>query len=664
MVAASLLSANPSAAGSFADSFDARLAQANDREWVSGIVVLHPRVSARGLLEEAKARGLRSRWRVHEAVLRDAQETAARAQAPLLAALEFHERGGAVRQARPFWVTNAIALTAHASVFRAIVGRDDVRTIELDSPVEPRELTVEPTRHGRGTNHAHEAIHLNGAWEFGFTGKDRLVCTFDTGADGVHEALAPSWRGLEAGVPWYHAWFDPTDATEFPIESSSGHGTEVLGILVGKPPAGDPIGVAYDASWIAGKIRFSTGGSTTSDILSLFEWAADPDSNLSTIDDVPDVINNSWGTSEPCAETFWDAIDLVEAAGVVNVIAVANSGAAGVRSPESRADTPFRNFSVGNTNTLGDPVIYQTSGRGPSPCDGISIKPELTGPGVFVLTTAPGNRYGNTTGSSIAAPHVSGAVALLRQIDPDLEVDAIKEILMESSTDLGPAGEDNDYGWGLLNVAAAVQTVLARSNALPHPTQARASGSLGDSVRVDWGDPLTGRPQNDVLEFRVYRALQGSSFPEDPIGTVPASTHTFLDAGVPPGDYAYVVTAAYPSGESGPSKLARATVGRLAFAGNSFGGGSVTVILSAGAASPRTRIEFDLVGRAPLYVEVHDARGRLVRELGPVDAAAGTTARLDVDRTDAEGRVLASGVYFVRVRQSQREGRQRMIVLR
>lgn len=68
---------------------------------------------------------------------------------------------------------------------------------------------------------------------------------------------------------------------------------------------------------------------------------------------------------------------------------------------------------------------------------------------------------GTWDGTSMAGPHVSGIVALMRQANPDLEVDSIKRILMNTAVDLGPPGEENTYGWGVVDAYAAVRAALA-----------------------------------------------------------------------------------------------------------------------------------------------------------------------------------------------------------
>jgi subtilisin family serine protease len=89
-------------------------------------------------------------------------------------------------------------------------------------------------------------------------------------------------------------------------------------------------------------------------------------------------------------------------------------------------------------------------------------KPEVAAPGVQVYSSVPGGGYEQNgwDGTSMAGPHVAGVVALMRQADPNLDVDSIKQILMRTAVDLGTSGEDNDYGWGIIDAYAAVSAVM------------------------------------------------------------------------------------------------------------------------------------------------------------------------------------------------------------
>jgi hypothetical protein len=162
----------------------------------------------------------------------------------------------------------------------------------------------------------------------------------------------------------------------------------------------------------------------------------------------------------PCDETFWQAIDNLEALGVVAVFACGNEGpdAATIRNPADRASGPGNAFSVGAVDqTLLDLPVAEFSSRGPGNCADGDIKPEIVAPGVAIRSSYKGGGYKTISGTSMAAPLVAGAIALLREYNPDATVEQIKNALLASARDLGPVGEDNDYGWGMIDVAAALE---------------------------------------------------------------------------------------------------------------------------------------------------------------------------------------------------------------
>lgn len=556
----------PANAGSFDQEFADQLAAASAGEHLTGLVMVREQVDHSRMNRQMREIGLTSRWRRHEFVVKNARDLAERSQRSLVRELETMKRQGLVRSYRSFWVTNMISVEAVPRVFDRLVARSDVGAIYADAVMNLREGWDEPEVRAEGDEGGLRSIpnnlvcvNVEPAWNAGYDGTGTLVATFDSGADGNHPAFASRWRGAQPGVEWWEAWKDPYSGSEFPFDSGT-HGTHVLGILTADPPVGDPIGVAPGALWISAGILIQWN---VQKIIECYEWAVDPDGNPSTIDDVPDVINNSWGTTANCDQTFWNAIDLVEAAGIVNVISVDNSGPgyASVNSPESRAASPTVNFSVGNVNPH-DPEypIANSSGRGPSPCDYASIKPELTAPGTQIYSTLPNNGYGLKSGTSMASPHVSGAVAILRQVNPDLSVDEVKTALMATAFDRGSAGEDNDYGWGIIDIGAAVQYVL---NTIPmYPPRNLSAAVSGDSVALTWMPPARFNPSNPIQSYRIYRAALGDTFPLAPLAEISALTPTpyYLDAGVPDGSHHYVVTAVFQLGESGPSNDAEATI--------------------------------------------------------------------------------------------------------
>jgi len=304
-----------------------------------------------------------------------------------------------------------------------------------------------------------------------------LVCNFDTGVDGDHPALSSRYRGNNGGSA-EASWFDPHTNTDRPSDER-GHGTHTMGIMCGAEGS-DTVGVAIGAQWIAAAVvdRGAEMETTISDILSAYEWAVDPDGDQETFEDVPDVINNSWGVPlsylPACDQTFWEAIDNVEACGVVVIFAAGNEGpkSESLRTPADRATSPTNSFAVGavDAHSPDYPIAYFSS-RGPSGCDGVTIKPEATAPGYSVRSCFLDGGYLNLSGTSMAAPHIAaGAVAILRELEPEATVEEIKVALMVTALDLGPTGEDNSYGWGLIDIPRAMEFLVDPSVVTLNPS--------------------------------------------------------------------------------------------------------------------------------------------------------------------------------------------------
>ncbi len=400
----------------------------------------------------------------HEKILKTLKSEAVSSQSEIINYLQEKTKQGSVKEFRAFWITNSIFLTATKDEIKKVASRNDVETIYENYPI----TLVDPISIKKSSNNQAEkercfsAIGVREAWSMGYNGRGRLVCSFDTGVEGDHEALSSNWRGNNGGSV-SASWFDPYGSV-FP-KDNKGHGTHTMGIMVGISES-DTIGVAFGAQWISAAVIDQGAGlsQTISDILSAFEWAVDPDGNPETINDVPDVISNSWGIppglKPACDQTFWNAMDNVENAGIVVIFAAGNEGPnpSTLRTPADRIISPLNCFSVGaiDANSEGYPVASFSS-RGPSGCDNQTKKPEVCAPGVNILSCYPHNEYRLMSGTSMAAPFVAGAVAILRQYNPDATVDEIKQALLETASDLGPPGEDNSYGWGLINIKRALE---------------------------------------------------------------------------------------------------------------------------------------------------------------------------------------------------------------
>lgn len=386
---------------------------------------------------------------------------------------------------RPVWIMNAIFLSATAEALLELSRHPAVAWIDVDSPVifeneaatfSPAPLSLDNVENGL------RAIGAPEMWAMGYTGYGRKALVVDTGQDPSHPALhnqfayhhrplSQSWRG--GGTPL----------------DCDNHGTHVTGTVLGLDRVNqDTIGVAFGAQWMGGVGLGGDcpGGVFVSGLTNMLQWAVDPDGNPATIDDRPDVINNSWASGSPSCGSFdiRQLYDALYAAGIAVVFSAGNDGPAPqtITAPKMNNWGLVRLFSVGNLNGNSPNLpIASSSSRGPSVCGGtgsLLIKPEVSAPGTNVRSCVPGGGYGNLSGTSMAAPHVSGAILLLKEAFPYLPGEELMLALYYTCTDLGPEGEDNDYGMGIINLPAAFQYLLAQGHEPAPPVTAANDISL------------------------------------------------------------------------------------------------------------------------------------------------------------------------------------------
>lgn len=446
---------------------------------------------------------------------------------------DLHDAGDVIEY-RSFRVANIINVVANPSVVEMIADRDDVAMVYLDYPIELIAPVQSKADGSVLTDRAPEpgvvAVRAPEVWDMGFTGAGILVSNLDTGVDGDHPALASRWAGVAdpryAGHPEW-AWFDPYNyQNDFPYDNG-GHGTHTMGSVCGGLP-GDEVGVAPGAYWMAAAPIDRGGGvdQTVADVLESWDWIVDPDGDPNTVWDVPHTNSNSWGVTTghgypPCDELFWSYVDACEAAGIMIIFSAGNEGTGGLRRPSDRATTDYNVMAVAavDANTAGWPIASFSS-RGPTYCtpdETAAIKPDIAAPGVDVRSSVPGGGYSYYSGTSMASPHVNGVAALIFEACPDLSIEEVKEIIYQTAYDLGDPGEDNAYGWGMIDAYEAVNMAL------------------------DWCGPSPPRVYDGYYETPVdtpvlveLRATDHDGGPEEisyKINTLPGSGHTLTDAG-------------------------------------------------------------------------------------------------------------------------------------
>jgi len=504
--ALTLYAALPAPAAEIEQNFASHLETIGDDDFASAIVYLADRPNVRALDSELRAERAPMRVR-HDRVLTALRQAAERSQPAVVNYLEARKTEGSVEGYTPYWIMNLVVVSATKSELLRLAERADVEAIEGNFRAALIEDIGEPymgsPTAGLGVTNSLSAINADRVWyELGYTGAGRLVANCDTGVDGDHPALTDRWRGN--WHPWSECWRDALGTgTTYPADYN-GHGTHTMGTMCGAGHAtGDTVGVAFEALWIAdNSINQGVSPDFDNDVLGAFQWFADPDGNPSTTDDVPDVVQNSWGIDsrfgydyQDCDYRWQEAIENCEAAGVVVTFSAGNEGPSPQthRSPANICNTPTVNFSVGavDAENYGWPYpIAYFSSRGPSDCDGVTIKPEVSAPGYSVYSSYPGGGYTRMSGTSMAGPHVAGVVALMRQANPDADVETIKNILMSTARDLGTAGEDNTFGWGVIDAYQAVVAVMEPDTEPPVITVTAPNGGevldVGAAYSITW----------------------------------------------------------------------------------------------------------------------------------------------------------------------------------
>ncbi len=406
---------------------------------------------------------------------------------------------------RPFYIVNAVWVRGDRQLVLALVARPEVARIEGNPQVwaveqapagqwaDPAGGTAPIVQSPSGVAVNISYVRAPEVWAMGFTGQGVVVGGQDTGYDWQHPALQTQyrgWNGITAthDYNWHDAIHAGSPANTCGVDASApcddyGHGTHTMGTAVGSDGGSNQIGMAPGAKWI-GCRNMDFGLGTPARYLECFEFflAPYPVGVSATEGDptlAPDVTINSWScpASEGCDwQTLQAAVDAQQAAGILTIAAAGNtSGGAGCSSISDPPGIYASAYTVGALNT-GTDSLASFSSRGPVSADGsYRRKPDLTAPGTNVNSSIPGRSYASLSGTSMATPHVAGAVALLWSARPWLR-DHISDttVILDgsavpiSSADCSSNGVPNNlYGYGRLDVKAAVDLAAPWKSYLP-----------------------------------------------------------------------------------------------------------------------------------------------------------------------------------------------------
>ncbi|EEY58079.1 serine protease family S08A, putative [Phytophthora infestans T30-4] len=305
-------------------------------------------------------------------------------------------------------------------------------------------------------------------WAKGIMGANVTIATIDTGVRASHEALRSNFQGD-------YGWFDPETKSGAPFDLS-GHGTHVIGSIVGV----NGVGVAPKANWMACRGCRSTTLCLESSLLACAQFVlcpTDPKGHNPKCSKAPRVVNNSWGAVQGAAN-FSAIIAAWQAAEIIPVFSIGNSGS--FNSCGVVASPGDSSMVIGVGATRSNEFLLPQSSTGPS-ADG-RIKPDIVAPGdrIYSAWWTRDNVYVIASGTSMASPHVAGAVALLLSAQPDLTYDQIWGALaisaakdrsvVDNAAFHSSCGNisalmfpNNIFGYGRLDVDRAVQLLDAKA---------------------------------------------------------------------------------------------------------------------------------------------------------------------------------------------------------
>lgn len=309
-----------------------------------------------------------------------------------------------------------------------------------------------------GPAHNLQMVGAPEAWADGADGRGLVYGSIDSGVDVSHPSLAPNYRGTNANGAQSndYNWFDPLQRSATP-KDFDGHGTGTTGVAVGTDT-----GTAPKSKFIVAVGREGAHGSLRADtLLDALNWMQAPtkvDGSAPDATKAPDVVGMSWSIGPVTSDLFDDAMRNLRAAGIEPVKSAGNLGpkANTLGGPAQNDDL----IAVGAVDPEGK--VTDFSSRGSDDGSG-RVKPDFAAPGLKVHTTNRGGGYGEWQGTSVAQPHVSGAILDILSKYPSLSHDDLVEVLKRGATDGGKPGPDGEYGHGIINIDKALDAAAALS---------------------------------------------------------------------------------------------------------------------------------------------------------------------------------------------------------
>src|SRR5699024_4771051 len=284
-------------------------------------------------------------------VISELKTTAFQSQSDVKQYLNKEVEKGNAEDVYPYYIVNGLAVTASKEVAEKIATFAEVEMVLPDTHyqlVDTEDATSEETEgQSEKTEDENQDIEWNvdrinapDVWNMGFDGTGTVVANIDTGVQWDHPALKEKYAGYDSAtgeVDHTYSFFDPVNGRTDPYDIN-GHGTHVMGTMVGSEPDGtNQVGVAPGAKCIAVQ-AFSSQGASSTDLLAAAEWSTAPGGDVTK---TPDVVNNSWG-GDPVEDNWlretvnvWRALDIVPVFAAGNITMTNPGGPGSVANPSN-----------------------------------------------------------------------------------------------------------------------------------------------------------------------------------------------------------------------------------------------------------------------------------------------------------------------------------------
>ncbi|MEO3794751.1 S8 family serine peptidase [Nonomuraea sp. B10E15] len=414
-----------------------------------------------------------------------------------------------------FWLKNMVLVRATQGTLNALAELETVERIipnfTLSAP-EP-EQGATPKAAGATTWGIAKIGADRASDERGLSGKGVRVAVLDTGIDITHPDLQGKLATTDPSDPkhpggWIEFGPDGTPVASQPHDSSF-HGTHVAGTIAGGNASGTRIGVAPGVT-LMGALVIPGGQGTFAQVIAGMQWAVAPfTADGAKAGEPADIVSMSLGGQGYADEMIQPARNIAYA-GAFPSFAIGNDCSPGQSSSPGNV---YESVAVGATDVNDDVPDFSCGGvvrktdwfAAPPEWPDSYVVPDLSAPGVDVLSSMPGGEYRALNGTSMATPHVSGTVALMMEARPSLTADAALEILTGTSVSddrYGPRPNPR-VGAGRIDAYAAVAEAALESGVRGVVTDERTRAPLAGVkvARADGRNVQTG--EDGSFELRL-----------------------------------------------------------------------------------------------------------------------------------------------------------------